>query len=572
MTALIDAGPVYGPVAKRSRFIFERLESPEELRLDYDVTILPPKKLFFPPAQDLVRFDGDEYSAIDPEEKVLLGVHFYDVKGLDQTDLLYSERNFDVNYMANRQTTTIVASNIQNVSDRAFFASVGADVPAKGHDAFLTSIAGGYVFEPLTERGEALLKHGTFLAASEAQVAEAEKVNAEALTKCKEKHEHGAEEIAAKVRAAFGNEDLWSELAARTASRAVPATRSARPATASTCRTPGTSTPPGSAPATGTPASRRISPGLARRRRHRELPRQPRRALPSPLHAQVGVPERQAGPAGLRRLRPVLGRLYGRHRRPRPGHRPDHGVVRSPQMSHQCHWTKPSTSSFLVRRRSCRPCSRPSGEALHAPDGRRGADGVRARTDHGLGLLGYGEIPIGFASSPTHTDSFDVVVRSVGRVSKAINQNEGDSLQVRGPLGHGFDLDKLRGQDVLIVAGGIGLCPTRSLIQYILDRRDEFNRFVLFYGTREPCLQLFTDDLACWRGMEDVEYYETVDKGDPSWTGNVGVITTLFPKVELVAETRAVICGPPIFYRFVVRELDRSASPTRTSSSTSSAG
>ncbi len=214
VTTMIEAGPVYGPVAKRSRFIFERLESPEELRLDYDVTILPPKKLFFPPAQDLIRFDADEFkSAIDPEEKVLLGVHFYDVKGLDQTDLLYSERNFDSSYMANRQTTTIVASNIQNVSDRAFFASVGAGVPAKGHDAFLTSITGGYVFEPLTERGEALLKHGAFVAATDAQVAEAEKVNAEALTKCKEKHEHSAEDIAAKVAAAFDNEDLWSELA-----------------------------------------------------------------------------------------------------------------------------------------------------------------------------------------------------------------------------------------------------------------------------------------------------------------------------------------------------------------------
>ena len=83
------------------------------------------------------------------------------------------------------------------------------------------------------------------------------------------------------------------------------------------------------------------------------------------------------------------------------------------------------------------------------------------------------------------------------------------------------------------MAGGIGICPTSSLIQYILDRRDEFNRFVLFYGSREPCLQLFSGDLICWRGAEDVEYHETVDKADPSWTGNVGVITTLFPKVEL---------------------------------------
>jgi sulfhydrogenase subunit gamma (sulfur reductase) len=174
-----------------------------------------------------------------------------------------------------------------------------------------------------------------------------------------------------------------------------------------------------------------------------------------------------------------------------------------------------------------------------------------------LSLFGYGEIPIGFASSPTRTDTFDLVVRGVGRVSNAVTRlEEGDAVYVRGPLGHGFDLEKLRGRDVLIVAGGIGICPTRSLIQYILDRREEFERFVLFYGSREPCLQLFSDDLSCWRGGDGVEYFETVDRPDPSWTGNVGVITTLFPKVELSSETRAVICGPPIFYRFVIRELD----------------
>jgi sulfhydrogenase subunit gamma (sulfur reductase) len=174
-----------------------------------------------------------------------------------------------------------------------------------------------------------------------------------------------------------------------------------------------------------------------------------------------------------------------------------------------------------------------------------------------LSLFGYGEIPIGFASSPTRKNTFDLVVRAVGRVSGAVCKlSKGDSVYVRGPLGHGFDLTRLRGHDVLIVAGGIGLCPTRSLIQYILDRRDEFGRFVLFYGAREPGLQLFTDDLAAWRTSNDVEYHETVDRGDAIWTGNVGVITTLFPKVELSPETRAVICGPPIFYRFVVRELD----------------
>jgi len=179
-----------------------------------------------------------------------------------------------------------------------------------------------------------------------------------------------------------------------------------------------------------------------------------------------------------------------------------------------------------------------------------------------LSLFGYGEIPIGFASSPTRRETFDVVVRSVGRVSTAVNRcAKGDSLWVRGPLGRGFDLPKLRGRNILIVAAGIGLCPTRSLIQYILECRDEFKKFTLFFGARTPQHQLFLADLETWRRSDAVAYYETVDRPDATWQGNVGVITTLFGKVEIEPDTRVVICGPPVMYRFVIRELDKIGIP-----------
>lgn len=179
-----------------------------------------------------------------------------------------------------------------------------------------------------------------------------------------------------------------------------------------------------------------------------------------------------------------------------------------------------------------------------------------------IGIPGYGEIPIGFASSPTRHDTFDIVVRTVGRVSTAINSKDvGDSLWVRGPLGHGFDIDTLKGKEVAIVAGGIGLCPTRSLIQYIMDRREDFGRFVLFYGARDPLQLLFTEDRMVWRASGDVEYLESVDRADASWTGNVGVITTLFHKTHLNPDTHVVICGPPIMFEFVIRELKNMGIP-----------
>jgi len=162
------------------------------------------------------------------------------------------------------------------------------------------------------------------------------------------------------------------------------------------------------------------------------------------------------------------------------------------------------------------------------------------------------------ASSPTREHSFDIVVRSVGRVSSAINQlKKGDSLYIRGPYGNGFKLDKLRKHPVLVIAGGIGLCPTRSLIQYILDCREEFKGFTLFYGTKDPSQQLFIDDLSHWRNNKAIDFYETVDKADEFWKGHIGVITDLFSKTTIDIDTRVVICGPPIMFKFVIHELDK---------------
>ena len=228
-------------------------------------------------------------------------------------------------------------------------------------------------------------------------------------------------------------------------------------------------------------------------------------------------------------------------------------------MNHQCHWTKVE-NIFLPREAAILRVAQPTAMERHFT--LRMADAKPIEFQPGqileVSLFGYGEIPIGFASSPTRRATFDLVVRTVGRVSSAVNRlRQGDSLYVRGPLGRGFDLDRLRGHDVLIVAGGIGLCPTRSLIQYILDRRSEFKRFILFYGAREPKQQLFLDDLATWRQSKDVEFHETVDKADPTWTGNVGVITSLFKRTTIDRDTRVVICGPPVMFRFVTRELDR---------------
>ena len=173
-----------------------------------------------------------------------------------------------------------------------------------------------------------------------------------------------------------------------------------------------------------------------------------------------------------------------------------------------------------------------------------------------VSLFGIGEAPISVSSSPTKKGSFELAVRSVGNVTKALHQmNPGAPLGIRGPFGKGFPLEEIKGKDILFVAGGIGLVPLRSLINYVLDKRSDFGRVIVFFGAKTPAEQLFLHELARWRTSKEMEYLETVDRSDGSWKGNVGVITTLFPKVTLDPKnTVAVIVGPPIMYRFAILE------------------
>jgi sulfite reductase subunit B len=180
-----------------------------------------------------------------------------------------------------------------------------------------------------------------------------------------------------------------------------------------------------------------------------------------------------------------------------------------------------------------------------------------------VSVFGIGEAPISISSSPTKRGSFELAVRQVGNVTSALHHmREGDTVGIRGPFGVGFPVNSLKKKDILFVAGGIGLVPVRSLINYVLDNRSSFGRTIIFFGARSPAEQLFLDELAKWKKSKDVEYYETVDKGDETWKGDVGVITTLFPKVEFDPQTiNAIVVGPPVMYKFVIAECQKRGIP-----------
>lgn len=176
-----------------------------------------------------------------------------------------------------------------------------------------------------------------------------------------------------------------------------------------------------------------------------------------------------------------------------------------------------------------------------------------------LSVVGVGEGPFSLPSSPTRSGVVQLAIRRAGVLTNFLfdHLREGDEVGLRGPLGHGFPVESFVDRDVLLVAGGLGMVPVRGLLQYLIDLREHFGRVILLYGSRSPEQVLFRDELETYGRRRDAEILLTVDStsGRP-WEGSVGVVTELLDDIELdVARTVAAACGPPVLYRFLLKEL-----------------
>jgi NAD(P)H-flavin reductase len=173
-----------------------------------------------------------------------------------------------------------------------------------------------------------------------------------------------------------------------------------------------------------------------------------------------------------------------------------------------------------------------------------------------------GEVPISISGDPAEPERLVHTIRSVGAVTDAMGTLEaGSVLGVRGPYGTAWPLAEVRGRDVLIIAGGLGLAPLRAAILHVLAHRADYGRVTILFGARSPSQLLYRDDLARWRGRFDCRLEAIVDRSEIDWFGNVGVITKLVADVPLGPDVAAFVCGPEIMMRFVVRELERRGLP-----------
>ncbi len=175
-----------------------------------------------------------------------------------------------------------------------------------------------------------------------------------------------------------------------------------------------------------------------------------------------------------------------------------------------------------------------------------------------LSVIGTGEAPISISSSPTRSGILEFCVRRAGRVTNALYALSTNGLVgIRGPYGNGFPVEQMEGHDLLIVAGGLGMAPLRSLLWYALDNRDRFGAITLMYGAKTPGEMLFRDELVSLADVDMLNTLLTVDR-DPTgtWTHHVGLLPELFKNVTLdPRRTYAAVVGPPVVYRFVLREL-----------------
>jgi len=170
-----------------------------------------------------------------------------------------------------------------------------------------------------------------------------------------------------------------------------------------------------------------------------------------------------------------------------------------------------------------------------------------------------GEAPISFSSSPARPGTFQLSVRRAGKLTAAMHAlGSGDRIGLRGPYGRPFPMENLAGQDLLFVAGGIGLAPLRSVIATCFAEREKYGRITVLYGSRTPSDIAFLADLERWARSADCDCRLTVDaveEGD-GWAGPVGVVTHLLEQAAVApGSSTALVCGPPLMIRVIVNAL-----------------
>jgi sulfite reductase subunit B len=582
VNALIkDAGmDIEGVKAKESKFVFGPLDSADELRLDYDFTILPPKKYFLPQYEQLMKFDLSKPFSAEraeyPRRKVIIGVHPYDIVAIRQMDSYFLDTDVSANYIRRRKNTIIIGCDVMNVHGKAFFGSMGTGAVASGFDLFLTDLGDRIVIQIGTEEGANLLRFAKNL--KDATPVDAQKIKAmrDAMAQT-------------ATRGLLIKPAGWHDLLEKNYESEVWKKQSDKCLACGNCTLVcptcfcydikddiHISLKSGERMRTWDGCLLRrfteVASGEIFREdildRYRHRFHRKGRYLADRLGfvACVGCgrcsaqcPPDIADPVSLMNMlfeaSPHL--LTDSISDPHTVRTDIHKAMMGADSATMLHMPLPATivrAEALTEKEMLFEIALDTGKPLgHVP-------GQFVE----VSIFGIGEAPISVSSAP-NGKTFELVVRRAGDVTTKLHTlKAGEKIGIRGPFGKGFDVEGLKGRNLLFIGGGIGMVPMRSFINYVLDHRKSYGKVTILYGCKEPCELLFAKEVAHWDTRDDIEHIRTVDKcpDGTCWDGDVGLITTLIPKVKFdPLDTVAVIVGPPIMYKFVIRDLKKLGVP-----------
>ncbi|MDP8234547.1 MAG: FAD/NAD(P)-binding protein [Candidatus Saelkia tenebricola] len=172
-----------------------------------------------------------------------------------------------------------------------------------------------------------------------------------------------------------------------------------------------------------------------------------------------------------------------------------------------------------------------------------------------LAVKGLGEAPFTPSSDPGISEKIDMTIMKVGLVTDAMhNMKKGEILGIRGPYGQGYPIDDFKGKRVCVIGGGVGLAPLRSLLYELMHDLSRFEKVSLYYGAKTPKDIVYKNYVKKLQQEKELDLFLTVDQADDSWTGNVGVVTTILEDLN-PENSIACVCGPPIMMKFSTLKL-----------------
>ena len=176
-----------------------------------------------------------------------------------------------------------------------------------------------------------------------------------------------------------------------------------------------------------------------------------------------------------------------------------------------------------------------------------------------LSIPGVGEAMFSITSSPTVKEYQEFSIKKCGCLTSCLHQMDvGQQITIRGPYGKPFPVDdELKGRDLLFIAGGVGLAPLHSVINYVLDKRDSYGKVDVVYGSRskEDLLDLEEIQTRWMDPKKDIDVHLTIDRAQEGWDGHVAFVPTYVKELGFDPNKTVLVCGPPIMIKFVLQAL-----------------